>query len=161
ADLVRPAIRHAREGFPVPRGLARTLQANRDRLMSDPGSRKLFFRKDKPLPEGAHYRNPDLAELLENLAAPGAVGQFCRGNHARPISAGFARNNGLVTEKDLAAYHARVVTPYSLEWAGWTIHTAPLTAGGLTMLQMIRTLEALGWRDWDSKEFRVTHARLE
>ncbi len=53
------------------------------------------------------------------------------------------------------------MAPLALEWAGWTIHTAPLTAGGLTMLQTIRTLEALGWRDWDRKEFRVTHARLE
>jgi gamma-glutamyltranspeptidase/glutathione hydrolase len=161
AEVVCPAIRHAREGFAVPRGLARTLLANRDRLMRDPGSRKLFFPRDKPLPEGALYRNPDLANLLEKLAAHGSVEPFYCGEIARKIAAGFARNKGLVTEKDLASYRARVVTPYSLDWAGWTIHTAPLTAGGLTMLQTIRTLEALGWRDWGSKEFRVTHARLE
>ncbi len=161
AEVVRPAIRYAREGFAVPRGLARTLQANRDRLMRDPGSRKLFFPRDKPLPEGSLYRNPDLADLLEKLAAHGSVEPFYRGDIARKIAAGFARNKGLVTEKDLAAYRARVVTPLVLDWDGWTIHTAPLTAGGLTILQTIRTLEALGWRDWNSKEFRVSHACVE
>src|SRR5262249_47741809 len=83
-----------------------------------------------------------------------------RGKVAREIAAAFERNKGLVTVKDLAAYTAREVKPLVLEWAGWSIHTAPLTAGGLTILQTIRTLEALGWRDWDRKGLRVTHARL-
>jgi gamma-glutamyltranspeptidase/glutathione hydrolase len=161
SEIVRPAIRFAREGFPVPRGLARTLSVNRERLLRDSGSRKLFFQKDQPLPEGAHFRNPDLADLLETLAARGSVESFYRGDVARKIAAGFERNKGLVTAKDLAAYRAREVETLVLNWNGWTIHTAPLTAGGLTMLQTIRTLEALGWRSWDRKEFRVTHARLE
>ncbi len=73
AELVRPAIRLARDGFSVPRGLARTLNLGRARLARDPGSRKLFFHKGQPLPEGAHFRNPDLAGLLETLAARGSV----------------------------------------------------------------------------------------
>src|SRR5262245_6271804 len=60
AYVVKPAIRHARDGFAVPRGLAATLKAGRDRLAADAGSRGLFFRKDRPLAEGEHFRNPDL-----------------------------------------------------------------------------------------------------
>ena len=55
-----------------------------------------------------------------------------------PASAAFERNE---------ASHRKLVAelaPLRLGWNGWTIHTAPLTAGGLTMLQTIRTLEALG-----------------
>jgi gamma-glutamyltranspeptidase/glutathione hydrolase len=161
AALVRPAIRHAREGFAVPRGLARLLVSARERLERDPGSRKLFFPKGSPLPEGARFRNPDLADLLEKLAGRGSVDSFYRGDVARTIAGAFARNGGLVTEKDLAAYHAREVTPLTLNWRGAAIHTAPLTAGGLTMLQVIRTLEALEWSEWKRGDFRVTHARLE
>jgi gamma-glutamyltranspeptidase/glutathione hydrolase len=160
ASLVRPAIRICRNGFPVPRPLARTLKVASERLRLDPGSRLLFFHRGLPLPEGALFRNPDLADMLEALAARG-VDSFYRGEVARRIAAGFARNRGLVTTKDLAAYRAKEVAPLTLEWHGWTIHTAPLTAGGLTILQVIRTLEALGWRDWPRKEFRVAHARLE
>jgi gamma-glutamyltranspeptidase/glutathione hydrolase len=161
AELVRPAVRHARDGFPVPRGLANTLRAGRDRLARDPGSRRLFFRKGLPLPEGALFRNPDLADLLESLAARGSTESFYCGDVARKIAAAFERNGGLVTARDLAAYRARAVEPLVLPWRGWAIHTAPLTAGGLTILQTLRTLEALGWPGWARGAFRVTHARLE
>jgi gamma-glutamyltranspeptidase/glutathione hydrolase len=160
AALVRPAIRYCREGFPLPRPLARTIKAGAARLGRDPGSRKLFFRGDEPLPEGALYRNAELADMLEALAAEG-VDSFYRGAVARKIAAGFAINKGLVTTRDLAAYRAREVAPLALEWNGWTIHTAPLTAGGMTILQVIRTLETLGWRDWPRKELRVAQARVE
>jgi gamma-glutamyltranspeptidase/glutathione hydrolase len=161
STLVQPAIRAAREGFPVSPSLARAISGAREKLVRDPGSRKLFFRDDRPLPAGAHFRNPDLADLLERLAARGGVDSFYRGDIGRQIAAAFARNKGLVTARDLAAYQAREVTPLSLEWQGWTIHTAPLTAGGLTILQTIATLKELGWQSWDSREFRVTQARLE
>ncbi len=161
AALAQPAIRHARDGFPVPPGLARLLKSSASRLGRDPGSRKLFFRKGAPLPEGARFRNPDLADLLEKLAARGSVESFYRGDVARAIAAAFAANGGHVTEKDLASYRAREVKPLELPWRGWTIHTAPLTAGGLTMLQVIKTLEALDWCRWARGDFRVTHARLE
>lgn len=161
ATLVQPAIRHAREGFRVSRALARTLQTSRERLGRDPGSRKLFFHKDRPLPEGAQFRNPDLADLLESLAARGSVDLFYRGEVARTIARAFARNKGLVTEKDLAAYKAHEVSPLSLTWRGATIHTAPLTAGGLTILQTIAALAALGWCDWKRDDPRVLTARVE
>jgi gamma-glutamyltranspeptidase/glutathione hydrolase len=161
AELVRPAIRYAREGFPVPRGLARTLQAIQKCLARDPGSRKLFFRKGRPLAEGDRLHNPELADLLEKLAARGSVDSFYHGDVARQIAAAFAQNGGLVTEKDLSAYRAREVQPLKLQWRGWEVHTAPLTAGGLTIFQTIKILEALNWCQWDRKEFRVSHARVE
>jgi gamma-glutamyltranspeptidase/glutathione hydrolase len=161
AALVRPAIKYAKEGFALPRALARSINVARERLGADPGSRKLFFHKDRPLEEGARFRNPDLAAVLEELAGHGSVEPFYRGSIAKKIALGFEKNKGLVTVKDLAAYRAREVTPYALTWHGWTIHTAPLTAGGLTILQTIRTLEALGWRGWERGDARVRHAQLE
>ena len=41
----------------------------RERLARDPGSRKLFFRKDRPLAEGERFRNPELADLLDSDGA--------------------------------------------------------------------------------------------
>jgi gamma-glutamyltranspeptidase/glutathione hydrolase len=161
STLVQPAIRYAREGFPVSPSLSKAILAAREKLARDPGSRKLFFQDGRPLPAGARYRNPELADLLEKLAARGSVDSFYRGDIGRQIAAAFARNKGLVTARDLAVYEAREVTPLSLEWQGWTIHTAPLTAGGLTILQTIATLKELAWHKWDSREFRATHARLE
>ncbi len=47
--LVQPAIRYARDGFPVPAGLAATIQSARAGLLKDPASAKLFFDGAEPL----------------------------------------------------------------------------------------------------------------
>ena len=42
-----------------------------------------------------------------------------------------------------------------------TMHTAPLTAGGLSVLEALGILKALAWEDMDSADPRTTHARVE
>lgn len=65
-----------------------------------------------------------------------------------------------MTEKDLASYHARMVEPAALTWDADTLHTAPLTAGGITVLQMLAILRAMKWQAMPGGT-RRTHARLE
>src|SRR5262249_6303080 len=102
AELVKPAIRFARDGFPVGKNLAAAIRGARGRLAKDPGSAKLFFVKGAPLAEGATYRNPDLADLLQTLAGRGGVVTFYKGDVADRIAAAFKKNGGLVTADDLA-----------------------------------------------------------
>lgn len=156
ARLVQPAIRYARDGFavywPTPASLGR-----------DPASANLFFRNGKPLARGDTYRNPDLADLLQHLAENGSANEFYHGKIAQRIAEAFRKNGGLVTAEDLANYRPLELAPLDLEWRGHTIATGPLTAGGLTILQTIATIKALG-SDWDRlpKNSPVrTQARLE
>jgi len=66
-----------------------------------------------------------------------------------------------VTAKDLAAYQAREVEPLSLSWNdSTTLYTAPLTAGGLTILEAVAILKALNWKKLSSSPAGA-HARLE
>ena len=44
---------------------------------------------------------------------------------------------------------------------GAILHTAPLTAGGLSVLQALATLKAMNWQDSDPADPRSTHARVE
>jgi gamma-glutamyltranspeptidase/glutathione hydrolase len=161
AQVVHPAIRYAREGFAVNKKLATGIKAGQVQLRRDPGTAKLFFPSGEPLAEGAHYRNPDLAGLLEKLAERGSVDSFYRGDIARRIAEAFRRQGGLVSADDLAAYRAQEVMPLTLSWRGHTIATAPLTAGGLSVLQALAVLKALEWEKWDRKDPATTHARLE
>ncbi|HEX5471532.1 MAG TPA: gamma-glutamyltransferase, partial [Lacipirellulaceae bacterium] len=144
AQLVDPAIRYARDGFRMnwSPGVSATA------LSRDAGSRKLFWHNGKPLERGATYRNPDLAAMLEKLAEQGSVSDFYRGDIARQIAAAFKKNGGLVTAEDMAAYKPIESPPLTLDWNDHTIATAPLTAGGLTILQAIAELKSLG-TDWD------------
>jgi gamma-glutamyltranspeptidase / glutathione hydrolase len=144
ARVVRPAIRYARDGFAVywPYGDAAS------NFQRDPGSARLFSRNGQLLQRGDTYRNPDLADMLQKLADQGSVHDFYRGEIGRRIADAFQKNGGLVTADDLAKYRPLESEPLQLKWRGYTIATAPLTAGGLTILQTIATLKALGG-DWE------------
>lgn len=148
-ELVQPAIKRARDGFSVSKGFAGALSAARSRLAADPGSAKLFFANGKPLAEGGTFRNPDLATMLETLADRGCVASFYQGDIAEKIALAFRKNGGLLTAADLAAYKPAQVTPLSLDWNGYRIRTPPPASGGLTVLQTLAALQALGWNGHD------------
>jgi gamma-glutamyltranspeptidase / glutathione hydrolase len=159
--LVEPAIRLARDGFAVKAGVAGAIKAHRARLAADPGCAKLLVAAGQPLQEGATFRNPDLAKMLESLANEGSVAPFYRGKIAEQIAAAFQKNGGLVTADDLAAYEATLEKPLVLAWNGATIHTAPLTAGGLSVLQALHALAAGGWEATDPADPKAAHAALD
>jgi gamma-glutamyltranspeptidase/glutathione hydrolase len=159
--LVQPAITFARDGFAVRTGFANATRAARAQLLKDAGSAKLLLDKGEPLQAGSTFRNPDLADLLQTLAERQSVESFYRGDIGERIAAAFKKNGGLVTAQDMANYRAREVEPLSLTWRGYTIRTAPLTAGGLTVLQALGTLKALGWDRRPADDPRTNHALLE
>lgn len=140
--LLQPALKIAREGFPWPAGYATAIAA-KPIFASDPGSRKLYFRNGAPLAAGEIFRNPELAELLQTLANNNSVDDFYRGGIARQLADAFARNHGLVTAADLAAYQASTAAPLVLQNGNRCVCTPPLTAGGLSVLQMLSTWLAL------------------
>lgn len=157
---LQPAIRLARDGVPVEGGLLGTIRASAPQFARDPGSKRLYFSGEQPLGAGDRLRNPDLADMLATLAKRNSVDSFYRGDIAQRIADAFQKNGGLVTARDMAAMRAREIAPLTLRWDDATIHTAPLTAGGLTALQALRIMQAMRWQrlpDGVSK----THARME
>ena len=72
ADLVAPAVRLARNGFPVGETLAGMFVAEREHLGAWDGTRKVFFHDGKLPVTGELLRNPDLAKSLELIGRDGA-----------------------------------------------------------------------------------------
>jgi gamma-glutamyltranspeptidase / glutathione hydrolase len=159
-ELVTPAIRLAEEGFPVSDGLARGIRGVGAQLRKDAGATELLFKDGEPLQPGDTYRNAQLARMLEKLAAENSVEPFYRGNIARQIADAFEQNGGLVTAQDLADYDAHEVEALELNWRGHIIRTAPLTAGGLSVLQALAILKALEWEKLPESPSR-TQALIE
>jgi gamma-glutamyltranspeptidase / glutathione hydrolase len=159
SQLVRPAIQCARDGFEV----FWALGPFAPRMLRDPGSAKLFFRNGKPLAKGDTYRNPDLADMLQQLAEKGSANDFYQGEIGRKIAAAFKKNGGIVTADDMANYRAVEDSPLVLDWRGQSIATAPLTAGGLTVLQTIATLKTMEveWSKLAKTDPRYTQMWLE
>ena len=159
-ELVQPAIAIARDGATVNATFAQTLRGMMANLRRDPGMAKLYLRDNEPLKAGETVRNPDLAAMLTTLAERNSVESFYRGDIAQRIADGFQKNGGLVTTGDLAEYRAREVQPLTWRWKDCSIHTAPLTAGGVTVLEALALLAALRWDALPAGGAR-THARLE
>lgn len=159
SELVAPARELARRGFPWPKSLTPVL-ARLANLKRDPGSQSLYFPNEQPLQPGATFRNPRLAELLDTLAQRNSVSSFYQGDIAQTIAEAFSKEGGLVTAADLRRYEAKVVLPLSMTWNGFTIHTPPLTAGGLTVLEILSLLKELRW-DKATDDFQKLRMQIE
>lgn len=160
-ECVQPAIRVARDGFVLPAPAAVLIRGSQAQIRKCPVSSRLLMPDAEPPAPGHVHRNPELARMLQTLADRNSVETFYRGDIAQVIADAFRANGGLVTVRDMAAYRAREVDPIRLKWRGRSVVTAPLTAGGATVLQALATLRALEWDRMPAASPVALHARLE
>ncbi|WP_415252954.1 gamma-glutamyltransferase [Thermomonas sp.] len=136
-----PAIRIAREGFPVYARMARGYEAKRTVMERYPGTRAVFSPGGKPIREGELFRQPDLAATLQRLAEQGFDG-FYRGTTAKRLVAGVNASGGKWTLAELAGYAVKEREPIRFRYHGWDIVTAPpVSSGGIALAQMLQILE--------------------
>ena len=140
AELVKPAVRIARKGFPVSQGLAESLRANA-RLPLFATSRRIFLRNGRPYEPGERFRQRKLHATLKRIARRGP-GEFYRGKTARLIAADMKRNEGLITMADLAEYEPVERRPLVGHYRDYEILGAPPpSSGGAGVIQMLNMLE--------------------
>ncbi|MFO0940422.1 MAG: gamma-glutamyltransferase [Pirellulales bacterium] len=158
-DLLQPAIRLARDGFELSPPTANAIASSATKLQLYSGSRSLYIPDGRVPRAGERFSNPELAAVLETVAKANSDDPFYRGDVAGIIADRFAREGGMVTRADFANYQARLVKPLSLTFGDIQIITAPLTAGGFTVLQTLELLQALNWPGL--QEPVRTHAQIE
>jgi len=136
-----PAIRIAREGFPVYARLARGYAARREVMERYRGTKAVYLADGDTVEEGEILLQPDLAKTLESIAERGFDG-FYRGPVAKKLLAGVKSEGGVWTADELAGYRVRVREPIRFEYDGWQIVTAPPpSSGGIALAQMLQMLE--------------------
>jgi gamma-glutamyltranspeptidase / glutathione hydrolase len=139
--LVEPAIRLAREGFPVTEGLARSLREEIDEFKKFPASLAQFTKNGEPYAAGDTLKQPDLAKTLERIAAEGPAG-FYEGETALLVEKEMAANGGLITRADLKNYKAERRVPVKGTYRGYeVISMPPISSGGTALVQMLNILE--------------------
>src|SRR5690606_277168 len=101
ARNLAPAIRVAREGFPVDRVYRERARFRLEALRADPETARLFL-VDGEIPEEGHLlRQPELADSLQVLAEQGHSG-FYSGALASRLVEGVNRAGGIWSMEDLA-----------------------------------------------------------
>lgn len=143
ASLFEPAIRLAQNGFAVSPRLAKLVRED-PYLRQDPVAAAYFFDKDgQAWPVGHLLRNPELAEVLRQVAQRGADA-FYRGAVARDIEAkvhAHPDNPGLLTAADIAAYRPRKREALCSDYRVWRIcGMPPPSSGALAVEQMMGIL---------------------
>ncbi len=140
AALLEPAIALAAEGFPVSADLARRLAAEAARLAAHPATTAIFFRDGRPLHEGEHLIQRDLATTLRRLAT-GSEAEFYTGETAERLVAEAARHGGLITRDDLRDYRVAVRQPLVFRFRDFEIVAMPLPGGGVVLAEILQILE--------------------
>jgi len=143
AQVIAPALRLAREGFPVSYALAERLRSERDLLQKFDGSRQIFLPDERPYEAGAILRQPDLARTLAAIAKRGPQA-FYSGAPAQALVATMHKDHGLITLQDLEHYQAKLRRPLIGHFRGFDILAAPPpSAGGTMLIEMLNVLEPL------------------
>ena len=148
---LQPAIRLAREGFPLYARLQYGIKAKRDILARSPDAAKAFLTADGNVPEiGAIIKQPELAKTLEAIAAQGAKG-FYEGRVAENLVAGVRAGGGIWTLEDLKNYRVVERKPLVGEYHGARIVTAsPPSSGGIAVLDSLNILAGFDLQTQDS-----------
>ncbi|MFO1474206.1 MAG: gamma-glutamyltransferase [Lysobacterales bacterium] len=138
-----PAIRLARDGFPVYPRLANEY-ANRKPVMERYAATRAVYLADGDAPEpGEILRQPDLARTLERIAAWGFDG-FYRGPVAQALLASVKADGVDWTAAELAAYRVKEREPIRFRYRDWNLVTAPPpSSGGIALAEILKILE--GW----------------
>ncbi|HJS73359.1 MAG TPA: gamma-glutamyltransferase [Vicinamibacteria bacterium] len=139
--LLEPAIRLAREGFPMTDGLAVSLAGEKERLSKYPATAAQFWKNGAPYEIGELLKQPDLAETLVRISEAGPAG-FYEGETAELVEKEMAKNGGMITRADMKAYRAKKRTPIRGTYRGYEILSMPPpSSGGIVLVEMLNILE--------------------
>ncbi len=145
-DVLQPAIRIAREGYRITDLQSRLQERETESFRSQNAqSGANYFLKDgkTAYAPGDRFVQPDLADLLEHLAAHSAK-SFYTGKIAKQIDADMQENGGFIRKEDLA------LIPWPLErkpikrkYRRVDVFTSPPPAAGRTLLLVLQMLKNL------------------
>ena len=148
---LQPAIRLARNGFPLYARLQGGIRRKQAVLKRSPDAAKAFLTADGGVPDvGAIIKQPDLANTLEAIAEQGAKG-FYAGRVAADLVAGVRADGGIWTLQDLAAYRVVERKPLIGNYHGARIvSAAPPSSGGIAVIDALNILSGFDLHQVDS-----------
>jgi gamma-glutamyltranspeptidase/glutathione hydrolase len=181
-QVLQPALKMARDGYPVEAQAAEAWEASKKVLAQWSYSRKVFLpnydqkdEKKRWAPEpGEIWRQPDLAATLQKLidaeqqalaqgknrkqAIMAANDRFYRGDIAKEFSRGTIELGGLITEKDLANWMPLIEEPLMSSYKGIDVYKLDTWQQGAVMLQTLNILEGIDLKPLGYNSPKYIHA---
>ncbi|WP_028348367.1 gamma-glutamyltransferase [Bradyrhizobium murdochi] len=162
AQILKPAIELARDGFVIADDTADTLPDMYRRMARWPISAKAFSRDDgTALREGDRLVQADLAATLSAIAEQGPRG-FYQGPVAERLAKAVRDAGGIMTADDLKSYEAVIRSPVRGSYRGYEIVSMPLpSSGGTVLLEALNILEGFAMADMKQGSAPSLHVMIE
>jgi gamma-glutamyltranspeptidase/glutathione hydrolase len=157
--VIAPAIKLARDGFPLAYEDAQALQED-EYLAQFPESKRIFQRDGNYYQPGELFKQPELARTLERIAKN--PDEFYHGAMARELAAAIHKGGGLITAADLAAYEVKEREPIRGSYRGYDIISAPPpSAGGVALVEILNILEGFDLAKLGNRSADAIHLEAE
>ncbi|MGA7568891.1 MAG: gamma-glutamyltransferase [Terriglobales bacterium] len=157
--VIAPAIKLAREGFPLAYEDTQDLKTNRY-LAEFPESKRIFLRDGNYYQPGDIFKQPELARTLERIAKN--PDDFYHGAIARELAANIRKGGGLITAEDLATYEVKEREPVRGSYRGYEIIGAPPpSSGGVALIEILNILEGFDLAKFGNRSAEDIHLEVE
>ena len=159
-ELLAPAVRLAREGYPIHSRVAADFAAQVPLLEANSTAAKIFLPGGSPPAVGSLHHQPQLADTLELIGRQGRDG-FYQGPIAEDIVACLRGQGGLHTLDDFARAWGEYVTPISTEFRGHQVFECPPNGQGVTALEMLNILSEFDFAAMAPLSVERLHIEIE
>ncbi len=115
----------------------------------------------QPWVAGDTLKQKDLAWSIAQIMEHGA-GAFYQGELGQRIVAAFAKNGGMISSADLAAYQVKERAPVSTTYRDLqVVSMPPVSGGGVTLIQMLNILENFDLQKYPQGSAKSLHLLAE
>src|SRR5215469_803618 len=140
AEDLAPAIKLARDGFPLDARFHEMLEAKQEQLRRWPGAAAAFLYHGQVPAAGWLLKQPDLAETFELIAKQGDAG-FYEGKRAEQMVDAVRAAGGIWTLDDLKQYKVLERKPLEGDYRGMHVVSAPPpSSGGVVLIEILNIL---------------------
>lgn len=134
-ELLQPAIRYAKDGYPVTEYIANAWEHG-EQLFESTNARDAYLFDGEAPTVGQRVTLPQLGDSLETIANEGADVVY-EGEIADAIVEEIQAHGGLMTHEDLAAFEPEFVEPVSTRYNGAEVYELPPNNQGLIALEAL------------------------
>ena len=171
AEVIAPSFECAGRGFPLSVFSASMIRANAERYARFPTSAPIYLPGGAPPAPGQLFVQSELAdtiELMTRAEARAGGGRsagiraardvFYKGEVARRIAEFHRREGGLMTEADLAEFHAEIAPALTVPFREYEMAACGFWCQGPILLQMLNLIEPFDWAALGHNSPRALHS---
>ncbi len=160
SELLKPAIRYARDGFEVSDLFVSKLEEELEVINKNPAARDIFTKNGEVYQPGDLLIQTDKAQTLETIAENPQ--SFYTGKIAEAIATDMAKAGGLITLEDLKDYTPIWRQPICGKFRQAKVCAMPPpSSGGVHLLQMLNIVGETNLQQWGRENPDTIHLLTE